>query len=260
MRARHAIAILLGLTSAAHAERFYFRGGVVHVAPQTDSTSLELADVKGIASLAVQNGPVEGSGTDVSSSTVVAAIVGYVLPIGGRTLSIETVIGMPFQVKFRTTGKLATESLAPMALGVPTGIPPLGSELGEATVAPPVVTVVYRPRLGRWRPFGGAGVGMLFAYDAHITNSVLTAVREPDLSLTNAVGLALQAGIEARLWRRVYARLDLKYIAFLESQATVEHIAVKTTIPIAPTVEVGTARVGVTVNPVIVQAGVGADF
>jgi len=164
----------------AKATGFYFRGGILHVAPQSESREVELTNVTGITSLAIQNGPIAGSGVTIGSATIPAFIIGYVLPVLDGQLSLETVLGLPFSVKLRATGTLATDSLAPYALGfIPTGVPPLGPELGEANVVPPLVTLVYRPQVGRIRPFVGGGIGMLFTYDEHITNPVLTAVSPP---------------------------------------------------------------------------------
>jgi outer membrane protein W len=261
-----AVLLTCGIGWPAHAEpvepaSFYFRGGVVVIAPQPDSREVELTSVSGTASLAIQNGPIAGSGVTIDSATIPALIIGYVVPVLDRRLSLETVLGLPFAVKLRATGTLANQSIAPTALGLlPTGIPALGPELGEATVVPPVVTVVYRPQLGRIQPLVGAGIGMLFAYDAHITNPVLTTVSQPDLTISPATGLVLQTGLEARIWENIYARLDLKYIAFLEAHATIENIQVRTSLPLVSTARVGTALADVTVNPLIVTAGLGADF
>lgn len=260
------LCLLVATAGPAHADpaqpaRFYFRGGVVNISPQVDSQPVELTDVMGVTSLAIQNGPIAGSGVAVSSATIPAITVGYALPALDRALAIETVLGLPFGVKFRATGTLANQSIAPAALGfIPTGVPALGPELGEATAIPPVVTAVYRPQFGRIRPLAGAGLAMLFLYDAHITNPVLTQVSQPTFSISRATGLALQTGVEVQLWENLYARLDLKYIAFLEAHATIEHIQVHTTLPLLSTVNVGTALADVTVNPLIVQAGIGADF
>jgi outer membrane protein W len=81
------------------------------------------------------------------------------------------------------------------------------------------------------------------------------------MSISPAPGLALQTGLEARLTKRFYARLDVKYIAFMLARAEVHHIQVRTPdIPLFDTVEVGTAKMSVWVNPLIIQAGVGMDF
>jgi hypothetical protein len=109
---------------ASSRPRFYVRLGGALIRPASSSRELELADVHGAASLAVQNGPIAGSGASVESASTIAGIVGYVLPTASRRWSTELVLGAPFTVKFRATGTLANESLAPMALGIPTGVGP----------------------------------------------------------------------------------------------------------------------------------------
>jgi outer membrane protein W len=260
-----ALAFLL-VPGAAHAEPwwkpFYFRGGVARVAPLEQSRELELADIDGAASLAVENGPIAGSGATISSATIPAVIIGYRLKALKGRLSLETILGLPFTVKFRATGTLANESIAPMALGIPTGVPAIGSELGEATALPGVVTAVYQllPS-GPVRPYAGAGPALLVARNAKITNPLLTEVSKPDFSVAPAPGLVLQAGVEAKLWKNVYARLDVKFIAGMLARATVKHMEVRTpALPLFETAEVGTAKMNAWVNPLIVQGGVGLDF
>lgn len=248
-------------TSSGSRQRFYVRAGAATVAPITSSQELELADVDGPASLAVQNGPIAGSGATVDSATIPAAILGYVLPTASRKWSIETVLGVPFTVRFKATGTLATTSIAPTALGIPTGVGPLGSELGEAKAVPPVITLVYQLTEGLVRPYVGAGVSVLFAYDAHVTNPMLTAVGEPEMTIAPAPGVVFQSGLDIRVWKKVYARLDVKFIALMKARAEVRHIQVETPgLPLFDNVEVGTAKMNIWVNPLIVQGGVGVDF
>ena len=250
------------LGPAASPRRFYFRAGGAFVAPVTSSHEMELADVDGPASLAVKNGPIAGSGATVGSASIPALIVGYVLPTASRRWSLETVLGMPFTVKFMATGTLANMSIAPTALGIPTGVGPLGPELGEAKAVPPVITAVYQLTSGGvLRPYLGGGVSVLLAYDAHVTNPMLTAIHQPDMSIPPAPGIVLQAGLDARLRKTVYARLDVKFIGLMMARTEVHHIEVQApNLTLFDTVEVGTAKMNVWVNPFIVQAGVGVDF
>ena len=239
-------------------KRLYLRAGAAVIKPLAQSRELELADIDGAASLAVENGPIEGSGATVAGAAAFAMTVGYKLK---PRLGIEIVLGVPFTVKFKATGTLANESIAPMALGIPTGVPALGDELGEAKAAPPVMTGVYDLREGKLRPYIGAGVSVLFAYGAKVTNPILTQVAQPDMKISPAPGLVLQTGIDARITSRVYARLDVKFIAGMLARARVEHIQVRTPeLPVFETVEVGTAKMSVWVNPLIIQAGIGTDF
>jgi outer membrane protein W len=240
-------------------KKFYVRAGVAYVHPFSSSGELELANVDGAASLAVSNGPIAGSGSSLDAMTIPALIVGYSPGWLDGRLSIETIIGPPLDVKFRATGTLASMSIAPTALGIPTGIPALGSDLGEAKGVPPVVTLVYSLKpLGPLRPYAGAGLSVLFAYNAHTTNSNLTS---SDMSIAPAPGLALQTGLEATIYGRIYARLDVKFIALMYARAEVHHIQMQAPdIPLFGTVEVGTAKMNMWVNPLIVQAGIGTDF
>ncbi len=242
--------------------RFYVCAGGAFLKPFSSSRELELADVDGAASLAVQNGPIAGSGATVDSAFLPAAIVGYVLPFARRRVSIEGVLGLPFTVRFQATGTLADTSIAPMALGIPTGVGPLGSELGEATAVPLVLTAtVQLIDHGAVLPYLGAGPSVLFTRDAKVTNSTLTEVNEPEMSIDPAPGLVLQGGVDLRLSKSIYARVDIKYIAFMTAHAEVKHINVKTPgLPLFDSVEVGTAKMDVAVNPLIVLAGVGFDF
>jgi len=242
--------------------RFYVRGGVAHIAPLASSRPMELADIDGPASLAIQNGPIAGSGSDVSSATIGALVLGYKLPFGGGRFSLETVLGLPFDVKFTATGTLANESIAPTALGIPTGVGPLGPELGEAKAAPPLVTLVYnlRPE-ARVQPFLGAGAAILLTFDPKVTNPMLTEISQPQMEIAPAPGLVLQGGIEGKIYKGLYARLDVKFIAFMLARAEVHHIQVRTPeLPLFDTVEVGTAKMSVWVNPLIIQGGLGIDF
>ncbi|HEX7838670.1 MAG TPA: OmpW family outer membrane protein [Kofleriaceae bacterium] len=241
---------------------FYFRLGGALVKPVSSSREMVLSDVSGPASLAVQNGPIAGSGAKADSATIPAGIVGYVLPWWNRRLSVETILGPPFTVKFQATGTLANTSIAPTALGIPTGVGPLGPDLGEAKAVPPVLTVVYQlTGGGAVRPYVGGGASVLFASDAHVTNAMLTAVHPPEMTIAPAPGLVVQGGLDVRLWNTVYARLDVKFIALMTAHAEVHHIEVKTPgLPLFDSVEVGTAKMDVRVNPFIVQAAVGVDL
>ena len=244
------------------ASNFYVRAGVALIDPLSTSEPMELADVDGAASLALKNGPIVGSGASVDSATVPAIIIGYRLPYVHRRLSLETILGLPFTVKFKATGTLANDSIAPTALGIPTGVGALGPDLGQASAAPLTLSLLYRfLDTGRLRPYAGGGAAVLVAFNAKATNKMLTEVSQPEMSIAPAPGLLFQAGLDVQLYKEWYARLDVKFIAFMQANAEVHHIQVRTPeIPLFDTVEIGTAKMSVTVNPLIIQAGIGADF
>jgi outer membrane protein W len=246
----------------AKLKRWYVRAGVAVIDPLSSSQPLELANVDGAASLALSNGPIAGSGATIGAAWTPAVIVGYTLHALHDRLSIETILGLPITVKLGATGTLANQSLAPTVLGIPTGVMALGPDIGEAKAVPPVVTAVYQLLAsGRVRPYAGAGASILFAFGAHVTNTILTQVRAPDFTIAPAPGLVLQTGIDARVWKSVYARLDVKFIALMLARAELAHVTVATPgLPLFQQAEVGTAKMNVWVNPLIVQLGVGTDF
>ena len=73
-------------TSAPPRRPFYVRAGVALVKPLSQSHELELADINGAASLAVQNGPIAGSGAEVTSATIPAVIIGYQTRLHNKTV------------------------------------------------------------------------------------------------------------------------------------------------------------------------------
>jgi outer membrane protein W len=243
-------------------ERLYFRAGIVHVEPLSESRELELSGVHGPASLSVMDGPIAGSGAALDPMTIPAVIAGYRLPGFGGRVSLETVLSTPLHVRFRATGTLANMSIAPEALGIPTGVPALGSELGEADAAPPIVTAVYRvAELGPVQPYLGLGASVLVTYNARATNPVLTEVGEPRFHIHPAPGLVVQGGFDIALWRRVQLRADIKYIALMKARATVDDLRVRTPeLPLLETAEVGRATMELWLNPLIVQLGLGIDL
>ncbi|CAN5455945.1 hypothetical protein BH11MYX1_BH11MYX1_34090 [soil metagenome] len=261
------VCVAIFVPAVAHADpreagTFYVRAGVALVEPLSTSKPMELADVDGPASLALKNGPIAGSGATVDSATVPAIIIGYRLPYAHRRLSLETILGVPFTVTFKATGTLANDSIAPTALGIPTGVGPLGPDLGQASAAPLTLSLLYQfMDTGRLRPYAGGGAAVLVAFNSKVTNKMLTEVSQPEMSIAPAPGLLLQAGLDVQLYKKWYARFDVKFIAFMEANAEVHHIQVRTpSIPLFDTVEIGTAKMSVMVNPLIIQAGIGADF
>lgn len=256
------VAFLLPSPAQADEHRVYLRGGVVHVMPFSDSSELELSGVDGPASLALRDGPVEGSGTTVDPMTTPGLIIGVRTPALGDRLALETVVAPPLRLHFQATGTLADQSIAPDALGIPTGVPALGPELGEAKGAPVILIANVRlPGSEALQPHVGLGATVLLSYDAQITNPTLTEMGQPRLHIDPAPGLIAQAGLDARIWRRLRGRIDVMYVAFMTARATVEDLRVRTPrLPLFEAVEVGKATMEVAVNPLIVQLGIGADF
>ncbi|MFZ5444393.1 MAG: OmpW/AlkL family protein [Myxococcota bacterium] len=242
---------------------FSFRLGGLFIAPLGRSGEVELANVQGPAQLSVRDGPIAGSAVVMGTNLMPAVTLGYALPFLDRQLSIETILALPFTMSMYADGTLASQSLAPTALGnLPTGVPPLGRQLGEVKVLPPVLTAVWRffPGL-RVRPYVGLGVSYLIPLEARITNPVLTEVATPKLEVPPKLGFVIQAGGEVRLYKWFFATLDLKYIAGLDLEARVTNIWVRTPgLPLYEAVQVGDNVARISVNPLILQLGVGMNL
>lgn len=242
--------------------RFYIRLGFGRVMPQVKSDPIVLSNVDGAASLSIHDGPIAGSGSDISAANIPSGAIGFHLPGAGDHLALEIVIGTPLHVKFTGTGTVANMSLAPTALGLPTGVPALGPEFGEADAVPPIVTLLYKlmPH-GRVQPYAGLGATVMFTFNAKATNPILNEVAPPTMKIDPAPGLVLQGGLDVQVYKQVYARLDVKYIAFMKAKAHIDHIQVATPdLPLFGSVEVGSANATAYVNPLIVAAELGYDF
>ena len=243
--------------------RFFMRAAILHMAPNVSSDEVALSNLSEFAQLAIDSGPIAGSGVGVDSVTIPALLVGYVLPYLDGHLSIETILGAPVELTLKATGTLASESIAPFALGnVPTGVPAVGADLGSAKAIPPIVTAVYRfDPWHRLRPYAGGGLGYMHVYDAQITNPVLSEVAPPVLEVSDAVGLVLQAGVETRLQGRYFATFDVKAIVGMSMEATVRDIYIRTPdLPVFEMAHAGDATVDIGLTPIIVSGGVGAEF
>jgi outer membrane protein W len=237
----------------------YFRAGLAFVSARLSTSALQLQPTA-IASLAANPMALQG-GIASSSGDVVTAIIGFAPAALGGHIGFETVIGAASATKLSATGPLATQSIAPTALGLPTGIPALGSQLGQASATPLMLTAVYRlPALGPITPYVGAGPSILLVTGTKITNQILDAVATPQFSVSPVLGAIAQAGLDVHVYGSIYARLDVREIWFETAQATISNIQVHTTIPDLETVDVGSVKSAVTANPIIVQAGVGATF
>lgn len=242
---------------------FYFRAGYTSLQPDSSSSEVVLSGVEGAASLAIDNGPIAGSGATVEPVSFPSAVLGYRLPWMDGHLSVETILALPFTVEFKADGTLKTDSIAPYALGnIPTGVPPLGEEFGESKVLPPVVTLVYRFMLDKpLRPYVGGGMSYMITYDSKVTNPILTQYGQPKLEIDDVFGFVVQGGVEYRFYQDWWVNADVKFIGGLESEAKVTGIWVDT--PALPTyspAEVGNATVNVTVDPWVFHLGVGFDF
>lgn len=247
----------------ARSTGLFFRVNALLIAPVPASSEVSLENVNGAARLAVSDGPIAGSAVGLSSNAMPSLTIGWALPFLDRRLAVETVLAVPFTLKLFARGTLADRSLAPTVLGnLPTGVPALGPELGEAHVAPPVLTVTYRfGPFWRLKPYLGLGISYLITLDARITNPVLTEVATPTVQIPNKAGFVLQGGADFHVFKWFFVTFDFKYIAGLDLDTRVKDIWVRLpSLPLYEAARVGDNAVRVTVNPLVFQVGVGMDL
>ena len=240
--------------------RLYLRGGLLYLRPMPDSSEVRLTELQGAAELALPNGPIPGSGVGAEPVALPAGTVGYRV---SRNVSLEAVLAVPFTMDLTFTGTLASESVAPYALGnIPTGVPAFGDTLGTTEVTPPIVTAVYRHAVHpRVQPYGGLGLAYVMAGNTKITNSVLTEIATPTVEIDPDLAWVLQAGVDLQLWQRLYLTLDIKFVGGLDLVAKMKGLELAVPdLPIYGTVSAGTGSAEITVNPLVFQAGVGWNF
>ena len=210
-------------------DRFYLRLGVAHVAA---AVVVARAGARRRRRSGEPRGPRTGRSPARARRSArrrfPALIIGYALPWLHGRLSLETVLGLPFKVKFqrdrhaREQVDRADRARHPDRCD---GARPRARR-GEGRSAGRHARSTRSIRRHACGPYVGAGVAVMFAYDAKVTNPMLTEVSQPDMSIAPAPGLVLQAGLDAKITSGVYARLDVKFIALMLARAEVHHIQV----------------------------------
>lgn len=121
-------------------------------------------------------------------------------------------------------------------------------KLASTWVLPPTLTVQYHfaPE-AKVRPYVGAGVNYTIFYSEKPSAGLETAVGQTDVNLKDSFGWAAQAGIDVDLNEKMFLNFDVKYID------------IDTTARLATTA-IGTQRVKISLDPIVVGVGVGFRF
>lgn len=121
-------------------------------------------------------------------------------------------------------------------------------KLASTWVLPPTLTVQYHfaPE-AKVRPYVGAGVNYTIFYSEKPSAGLETAVGQTDVNLKDSFGWAAQAGIDIDLNEKMFLNFDVKYID------------IDTTARLATTA-IGTQRVKISLDPIVVGVGVGFRF
>ena len=121
-------------------------------------------------------------------------------------------------------------------------------KLASTWVLPPTLTLQYHfaPE-AKVRPYVGAGVNYTMFYSEKPSAGLETAVGQTDVNLKDSFGWAAQAGIDIDLNEKMFLNLDVKYID-IDTTARLD------------TTAIGTQRVKISLDPLVVGVGVGFRF
>lgn len=121
-------------------------------------------------------------------------------------------------------------------------------KLASTWVLPPTLTLQYHfaPNAAI-RPYVGAGVNYTIFYSEKASKGLEAAVGDTGVRMKSSFGYAVQAGVDVPLSERIFLNLDLKYI----DMDTTARLA---------TTAIGTQKVRVHLDPIVLGIGVGMRF
>lgn len=199
------------MAAQAASPGWYTSFGVTRMDVTAHSDELVLSEFGAATHLALEEGPIAGSGVLVKGDTQPSVTIGYRFKSNPK-LSFETIIAPPLGLDVEFTGTTRYESVAPYALGgLPTGIPAFGADFATALALPAVGTLVYNPSPdARFQPYVGIGMTYLYTFHYKITNETLTKDGNPKLKIDPTVGLLFQLGMVSKLSNRLSLVTDIK--------------------------------------------------
>jgi outer membrane protein len=120
-------------------------------------------------------------------------------------------------------------------------------DLATTWVLPPTLTLQYHfvPE-AKVRPYVGAGINWSIFYSDNASDQLEAAVGPTNVTLSNSVGYALQAGVDFDISEKVFLNVDVKYID-MNTTATLTSGALVN-------------RVAVDINPLVFGVGLGMRF
>jgi outer membrane protein len=126
-----------------------------------------------------------------------------------------------------------------------TGITGGIGKLASTWVLPPTLTMQYHlaPE-GKIRPYLGAGLNYTIFYSEKASKGLVAAVGPTKVKMKSSFGWAAQAGFDVPLNEKTFLNFDIKYIN------------IDTTARLTTTA-IGTQRVKISLDPVVVGVGIG---
>ena len=118
-------------------------------------------------------------------------------------------------------------------------------ELGSTWVLPPTLTLQYHfTPDAHVRPYVGVGVNYTVFHSEDASSALEAAVGDTSVSLDDSWGLAFQAGLDIDIGENLFLNFDIKYID-IDTTARLRTNAI------------GTQRVNVGLDPLVVGVGLG---
>lgn len=166
-------------------------------------------------------------------------------------VSVDTAYAPEVDVTYMITNNLGLELIAATTKHSATGKTGTTGSIGKLAdtwVLPPTLTLQYHfmPD-AKFRPYVGAGINYTIFYNSRASASLEDAVGETDVSMSNSLGWALQAGADIPLNEKVFLNFDIKYID------------IDTTARLTTTA-IGQQRVDIGIDPLVIGFGVGMRF
>lgn len=212
----------LGSTAMAHqAGDWLVRGRIVHVAPNDDSSGVDL------------NGATAVSGDTVSVGTGWTLDIDFTRMINDN-IGVELLLDTTSEHDVRAAGNLK---------GVVSG------KLLDARVLPPSLIAQYHfiPG-GKYQPYVGLGINYSRFLDVSATGNFKQALGVTDLDLDSSWGAVGQLGMDIEMKDDWFFNIDLKYID-LDTEASFNSSLLG-----------GKASIDVDVDPWLIGIGVGKRF
>lgn len=208
--------------SAYEAGDWIVRGGAVMVAPNDDSSNLDLAGAQ-----------LAGTGVEVDDNTQLLLNVTW---MANEHVGVELLAATPFEHSVDSKG------LAGLGLGLS------DVEVGSVKHLPPTLTVLWYPMESgaAFQPFIGAGINYTIFFQEDTSGAAQAALGARNLELDDSWGLAARAGFDYMLNDCWSLHAGVYYLG-IDTKASLD-------------TALGKVGVDVDINPWVYTVGLGYRF
>lgn len=173
---------------------------------------------------------------------------GIVPTFPAERASVNNSVMPEIDVTYMATDRIGFELIAATTKHTASGITGTTGSIGKLAstwVLPPTLTAQYHFNpTGHIRPYVGAGVNYTVFWNEKASDGLVAAVGPTRVHMRDSWGLAVQAGVDIDVTRRVFVNLDVKYID-IDTTARLN------------TTAIGTQSVRLNLDPIVFGAGVG---